>query len=81
MILKRLLLVLALVASLAFVVAACGDANDSSSGDSAAAASSDGRLRRRFGERRRCRFERPGRRDAGLDRRAAVDESRRDGVV
>ena len=42
MIIKRLLLVLALVASLAFVVAACGDANDSSSGDSAAAASSDG---------------------------------------
>ena len=35
MIIKRLLLVLALVASLAFVVAGCGDANDSSSGDSA----------------------------------------------
>src|ERR1044072_2286168 len=41
MIIKRLLLVLAMVASLAFVVAACGDANDSSS-DSGAATSSDG---------------------------------------
>ena len=42
MMIKRLLLVLALVAALAFVVAGCGDANDSSSGDSGAAASSDG---------------------------------------
>jgi len=42
MMIKRLLLVVALVAALAFVVAGCGDANDSSSGDSGAAASSDG---------------------------------------
>jgi phosphate transport system substrate-binding protein len=42
MIIKRLLLVLALVASLAFVVAACGDADDSSSGDSGAASSDGG---------------------------------------
>lgn len=42
MIIKRLLLVLALVASLAFAVAACGDANDSSSGASGAASSDGG---------------------------------------
>jgi len=42
MIYKRLLLVLALVASLAFAVAACGDADDSSSDSSSSGASSGG---------------------------------------
>jgi phosphate transport system substrate-binding protein len=42
MTIKRLLLVLAMVASLAFVAAGCGDANDNSSGDSGAASSDGG---------------------------------------
>jgi phosphate transport system substrate-binding protein len=42
MITKRLLLVLAMVAALALAVAACGDADDSSSGDSGAASSDGG---------------------------------------